>query len=259
MGTSVGSCCIRVTDREATVAFYEALGLSCTGRHEVDDALVATIARPGKGGSLQVGQPRSPGDGFDLGTALWKLYVDTNDIEGLHADALAQGAEEVMAPVRLEQWPTSVSFVKDPDGVLVELVQRHPWLDGDDTTRSWVGQSCINVSDLDRAVAFWELLGLSCTSRTSISGAEEAIVENPDVGGKLQLARHDEGGPIAFGDAMWKLYLTVDDAAALHDAAVAAGHRSFAAPKRVDEWNVTVALVRDPDGYLVELVQRHPC
>ena len=257
MGTTVGACCIRVSDREATVAFYEALGLSCVGRYGTGEDESATVGHPDKGGRLQIGQ-RVGGEGpLDLGTALWKLYVNTNDIEELHATALANGATEVMAPLRMEQWPTSVSFVTDRDGILVELVQRHPWLDGDDTSRSWVGQSCIDVSDLDRAVAFWELLGLTCTSRTSIPDAEEAILEDPDHGGKIQLAQHHDGRAIEFGDAMWKLYLYVEDAEAAHDAAVAAGHRSFKAPVRVDEWGVTVAMVRDPDGFLVELLQRH--
>ena len=256
MGTEVGPFCIHVSDRDATVAFYEALGLTCTRRHESGDDLVAEVANEAKGGRLQVGQPTSAGDAFDLGTALWKLYVNTNDLEGCHAAALANGGEEVMGPMRLEQWPMSISFVKDPDGILVELCQRHPWQDGDDTTPAWVGQSCIDVSDLDRAVEFWESLGLTCTSRTSIPDAEEAIVEHPERGGKLQLAQHHDGRSIDPGDAMWKIVLLVDDATDLHDAAVAAGHRSVREPVELEQWKVTMAMVADPDDFLVELIQR---
>lgn len=248
MGTELGPFCIHVSDRDATVAFYEALGFTCTRRHD----LVAELANPDKGGRLQVGQVDGP---VDLGTALWKLYVDTNDLDELHAAALAAGAAEVLAPMRLDQWPMSISFVKDPDGILVELCQRHPWQDGDDTTRSWFGQSCIDVSDLDRAVAFWELLGLTCTSRTSIPDAEEAIVEGAG-GGKLQLAQHHDGRAIQHGDAMWKIVLMVDDAAAAHDAAVAAGHGSVREPVELAQWKVTMAMVADPDGFQVELIQR---
>ena len=254
MGTELGPFCIHVTDRDATVGFYGAMGLTCTRAHETDDLRIAVLADPDKGGSLELGQPTSAG-GFDLGTALWKLYVNTTDLEACHAAALANGGEEVMAPMRLEQWPMSISFVKDPDGILVELCQRHPWQDGDDTTPAWVGQSCIDVSDLDRAVEFWELLGLTCTSRTSIPDAEEAIVEGAD-GGKLQLAQHHDGRSIEPGDAMWKIVLIVDDAAAAHDAAVAAGHTSIAPLRVYEQWNVTMAMVGDPDGFVVELVQR---
>jgi catechol 2,3-dioxygenase-like lactoylglutathione lyase family enzyme len=149
----------------------------------------------------------------------------------------------------------SISFVKDPDGILVELCQRHPWQDGDDTTPAWFGQSCIDVSDLDRAVAFWELLGFVCTSRTSIPDAEEAIVEGGG-GGKLQLAQHHDGRAIEPGDAMWKIVVMVDDATATHDAVVAAGHRSVKAPVELAQWKVTMAMLADPDGLVVELIQR---
>src|SRR5690606_13998872 len=54
---------------------------------------------------------------------------------------------------------------------------------------SWLGQYCINVTDLYTSVAFYETLGLACTSRTSIPEASEAIVENPAGGSRLQLAR----------------------------------------------------------------------
>ena len=256
MGSELGPFCIHVSDREATVAFYEAMGLTCTRRQESGDTLVAEMANPDKGGRLQLGQPADVGDPFALGTALWKLYVDTNQLDELHAAALAAGGEEVLAPMRLEQWPMSISFVKDPDGILVELCQRHPWKDGDDTTPSWFGQACIDVTDLDRTVAFWELLGLTCTSRTSIPDAEEAIVEHGERGGKLQLAQHRDGRAIEMADAMWKIVVLVDDVAALHAAAAEAGHPSIAEPRVLEAWNVRMAMVGDPDGYLVELIQR---
>ena len=56
---------------------------------------------------------------------------------------------------------------------------------------SWLAQYCINVSDLDRTVSFYEALGLECTSRTDIQVAKEAILENPNKGGKVQLAGAD--------------------------------------------------------------------
>ena len=55
---------------------------------------------------------------------------------------------------------------------------------------TWLGQYCINVTDLDRAVAFYETLGLECTSRTDIEHAREAMrragiepIEKPIRGG----------------------------------------------------------------------------
>ena len=124
---------------------------------------------------------------------------------------------------------------------------------------AWLGQYCINVTDLETTVAFYEALGLTCTSRTDIAGAKEAILEHPDKGGKVQLAQQDDqDGPIVMGSAMWKLYVNTDDIAATHAAVVASGAPTVMAPTRMDRWPVTVSFVEDPDGYSVELVERHP-
>ena len=123
---------------------------------------------------------------------------------------------------------------------------------------SRLGQYCINVTDLDRSVAFYELLGLTCTSRTEIPQAFEAIVEHPDGGSKLQLAQQKvRDGPIDMGNAFWKLYVKTDDIEALHATALEAGLTETMAPMRLDQWPVSISFVTDADGYLIELVQRH--
>ncbi len=124
---------------------------------------------------------------------------------------------------------------------------------------SWLGQYCINVTDLDRTVAFYEALGLECTSRTEIDHAYEAIIEQPGKGSKMQLAQQKhQDGPIDMGSAMWKLYVNTDDIATVYQAALDAGATTISAPERMERWPVTIAFVADPDGYQVELVERHP-
>jgi lactoylglutathione lyase len=124
---------------------------------------------------------------------------------------------------------------------------------------AWLGQYCINVTDLDATVGFYEALGLTCTSRTEIPDAFEAILENPEKGSKVQLAQQKaQDGPIDMGTAMWKLYVNTDDIGALYDTALGAGFTSVQAPERYERWPVSVGFVGDPDGYQVELVQRHP-
>ncbi|MEI2705665.1 MAG: VOC family protein [Ilumatobacteraceae bacterium] len=122
---------------------------------------------------------------------------------------------------------------------------------------SRVGQYCIYVSDLERSVEFYTaLIGLKEQSRTDIPGVNECVVAADHGGGRLQLAyRHDDIKPVDHGNALWKIYMIVDDADAVHDAVVAAGYESTMKPERLERWPVKVGFVVDPDGYLVELVE----
>jgi lactoylglutathione lyase len=257
MTSWLGQFCINVTHLDASVDFYAALGLECTSRTEIPQAFEAIVENPAGGTKLQLAQQKDVEGPLDLGTGLWKLYVHTDDIDRTFDQATGAGAVVASKPERLDRWPVSVAFVRDLDGYLVELVQRHPWPDDLPTSGTWLGQYCLNVTDIEATIAFYEVLGLEVTSRTEIDHAWEVIVEQPGRGGKLQLAQQKaQEGPIRMG-SMWKLYVDTDDCTALHDRAVAAGHTSVLPPMQLDRWPVTIAFVADPDGYQVELVERH--
>ncbi|MBV1917852.1 MAG: VOC family protein [Sphingomonadaceae bacterium] len=123
---------------------------------------------------------------------------------------------------------------------------------------SWLRQFCVHVSDMEESIRFWETVGLECTSRTKITGEiDEAVMENPERGAWIQLATNSTiTAPIDMGTAMWKLYLYTDDCQGVYDKAMAAGYRSHTAPSKLDRWPVTVAFILDPDGYLIEILQR---
>jgi len=225
--------CIYVSDLDRTVAFYEALGLHTSSRTDLATALEALMSdegereyQRGNGGRIQWAQKLPPDDLIEMGNAFWKLYVYTTDIEKVFEAAVAAGAEVVSKPTTTERWPVSIAFVKDPDGYLVEFVQRdEPRFDGEPL--SWVGQYCINVTDLEATIKFYETCGLTVLSRTDVPVALEAILGNPATGGSIQLAQQrDQDGPIDMGTAMWKLYVYGDDCQALYDAAIASGATS---------------------------------
>ena len=122
-----------------------------------------------------------------------------------------------------------------------------------------LGQFCINVSDIERSIAFWDgVLGIPLQSRTEIPGVLEAVLQAPEGGSRMQLAQWlDRGGPIDMGTAMWKLYVNTTDCQAVYERAVAFGCEVVSAPARLDRWPVTVAFVKDPDGYMLELIEYH--
>ncbi len=122
-----------------------------------------------------------------------------------------------------------------------------------------VGQYCIYVADIERSERFYtEIIGLKVQSRTEIPDVHEIVLAADHGGGRLQLAeRYVNGQPIDHGFALWKIYMNVDDCVEVHDRAVAAGYTSTMAPQRLDRWPVTVGFILDPDGYSIELLQRH--
>lgn len=122
-----------------------------------------------------------------------------------------------------------------------------------------LGQFCINVADLERSIGFWEgVCGIPLRSRTQIPTALEAVLQADEGGSRIQLAQQlEQIGPIEMGTAMWKIYVNTDDCHALYERCIAAGCESVSVPARLDRWPVTVAFVKDFDGYLIELIEHH--
>lgn len=256
MVASLGQYCLNVSDLDRSVAFYEGLGLTCTSRTEIPQAYEAILQHPKHGSLMQLAKQRE--GAWSAGNAFWKLYINTHDCQALYDRALALGAASELAPQKQDRWPVTIAFVRDPDGLLVEFVERDPWPADAPGDAPWLGQYCLNVSDLDASVRFWELLGLQCTSRTEIPQAYEAILEQPGTGSLLQLAQQKEEGWTIDMGLVWKLYVNTDDCAGLHKTATEAGYGSVMEPTRLDRWPVTIAFITDPDGYQIELVQRDP-
>ena len=125
--------------------------------------------------------------------------------------------------------------------------------------RTASGQYCINVSDLERSVEFWgEVIGIPVQSRTDIPTAKEVVLQAEIGGSRIQLAQQlDQDGPIDMGTAMWKLYVDTEDCQGLYDKAIAPAASRSRRRQELDRWPVTVAFIKDPDGYLIELLQNH--
>src|SRR4051812_41748706 len=122
-----------------------------------------------------------------------------------------------------------------------------------------IGNIAIYVSDLERSERFYvDVIGLEVTNRIGTPAVREVIVGSPTSGSRLMLAKEtDASGPVA-PNGIWKVFVETDDAQALFDRAVAAGAEAVEGPKHLEQFKVTIAFVRDPDGYLLELGQIHP-
>lgn len=121
-----------------------------------------------------------------------------------------------------------------------------------------IGNIAINVSDLDRSVRFYvDVLGLEELNRIQTPEVEEVFLGSSAGGSQLALAMHADGRRVEPGGGMWKVYLATDDSEGMFRRAVEAGAEAVAEPRHLERFKVTLSFVRDPDGHLLELGQRH--
>ena len=116
MGNSLGQYCLNVSDLERSVTFYtEVLGLELHSRTQIPGTNEAVVWGRGQGSALQLAEhdektapiDQSP-EGIKKVGALWKLYLSTDDVQGLHAKAVAAGVDadsESQVLVGIDQMP----------------------------------------------------------------------------------------------------------------------------------------------------------
>ena len=126
MATTIGNVAINVADLERSERFYvDVLGLEVLNRIQTPDVKESFIGSSAGGSQLALAQ-HSDDRPIEAGGGMWKVYVATDDADGLFRRAVAAGAEPVADPKHLERFRVTIAFVRDPDGHLVELGQQHP-------------------------------------------------------------------------------------------------------------------------------------
>lgn len=114
------------------------------------------------------------------------------------------------------------------------------------------------VQDLECSVRFYsEVMGMKEVQRIDVAdlGLVEAIMAFPGAqGSALVLMHYHDGADRTYVDIGGKLVVAVDDAAALAEAVRSAGHEVTREASEYPGFGV-IAMVKDPDGYTIELVQ----
>ncbi|AAV47308.1 lactoylglutathione lyase [Haloarcula quadrata] len=116
-----------------------------------------------------------------------------------------------------------------------------------------LAHTAICVSDLDRAMEFYDALGFEETNRFTLDGVENVYLGR-DGDGDLQL-RHDPDRttPVAPNRAdVDHIAFTVDDVAETFETAIDAGAAPVLEPTEVDAADAFAAFVEDPEGYTLE-------
>jgi lactoylglutathione lyase len=119
--------CYRVTDPERSIAFYEALGFE--KRRELpirDEAVNYFLGVPGNDGpELELTYNfETPDGGYEVGTGYGHIALTVDDLDATLENLAAQGIEPERAPYTVRKGGSRLSFVRDPDGYRVELIER---------------------------------------------------------------------------------------------------------------------------------------
>ena len=116
--------CYRITDIERSVAFYEALGFEERRRMTLKDGAINTfMGLPGDGDRLEL--TWNPGvESYEVGTGYGHVAVTVDDMAAALERLSGQGIEPEKPPYRVREGGSLLTFVGDPDGYRIELIER---------------------------------------------------------------------------------------------------------------------------------------
>ncbi len=209
------------------------------------------------GGMIELLAPREPKEGTVFG--ITHVAFMTDDLEADHAMVVGKGYKELVAPKPAGSGVGRLSFVEDPNGARVELIERdlkmrlpqqdHP------VVKDFDHYSLI-ANDLDSAMAFYrDLLGLKVLKEMEVPqrGLTMTYLNyGYDVLELLHYAEPDTGGRL-FGH----FALRVADVA---EALELVGRQGIPAepgtPRKAGTGIGNIGQIRDPDGVVIEFVDR---
>jgi lactoylglutathione lyase len=116
--------CYRITDPEASVEFYEALGFE--KRRELpirDEAINIFMGLPGVDDRLELTYNFGV-ESYELGTGYGHIAITVDDLDGTLERLAGQGIEPEKPPYSIREGGSRLCFVRDPDGYRVELIER---------------------------------------------------------------------------------------------------------------------------------------
>jgi lactoylglutathione lyase len=126
--------------------------------------------------------------------------------------------------------------------------------------RSQLAYTSYYVLDQKRALDFYVgLLGMVERQRiTPSAGVTEIVLgfdKDPNTAGILLMHKADRTTPYTVGDGFSRTILHVSDIKAIVQKLTQAGVTIVRQPTEVASLKLTYALVRDPDGYMIEFIQ----
>ncbi len=119
----------------------------------------------------------------------------------------------------------------------------------------------IRVLELERSMKFYaDVLGLQTSHRLDFPDFSLVYLRNPENDFEIELTwNKGRTEPYTHGDGYGHVAVVVDDAAATRAAVMAKGYEAQPVKefKRGDELLARFFFIQDPDGYKIEMLERH--
>jgi lactoylglutathione lyase len=119
---------VRITDPQKSRAFYEALGFTFSRDMDIvrDGQLEATNYFFSMGDQENVLELTFNHDGrtYEMGDAYGHIAIGVDDLDGTLDRLREQGIEPEREPYSVREGGSRLTFVRDPDGYRIELIDR---------------------------------------------------------------------------------------------------------------------------------------
>ncbi len=115
----------RITDRERSIAFYEALGLEKRGELPIrDEAINIFMGVPGEPLPELELTYNFGVEQYEAGTGYGHIALAVDDLDETLKRLEAQGIEPEKPPYQVREGGSRLCFVRDPDDYRIELLER---------------------------------------------------------------------------------------------------------------------------------------
>lgn len=116
--------CYRITDIDASVAFYQKLGFEERRRMPIrDEAVNVFMGLPGDGDRLELTHNFGV-DSYEIGTGYGHIALTVDDLDATLERLAADGIEPEKPPYSVREGGSRLCFVRDPDDYRIELIER---------------------------------------------------------------------------------------------------------------------------------------
>jgi lactoylglutathione lyase len=257
---------IRVNDFDAALRFYvDGLGMKALDRFELPSRRVTAQFLGYDSyatGCLELVQRWDAHEPYSHGSGYGHVSIGVADLPAMVGRIEGMGTEINLRPTRLVADGPYVSFVKDPDGYSLELLEFDPklWVGGTKESQPRFMHTMIRVKDVDAAVHFYTKgLGMKQLDRFEVEvrrATAQFLGFGDYYGWCLELVHNwDAKDPYSHGSGYGHIAIGVPDVTAMMAKLEAMGAETILQPTRLLEGAPDVALLKDPEGYSVELIQ----